>query len=296
MAAIDRIYVAASSLDARLTRICVASVRRFYPTIPLALLAGGRLQPGLAGEMAKHWDVDLADVPQGQYGWGFVKLEPLFGLRSERFLMLDSDTVMTGPVIGEWYDSQAPFLVAREEYDDVAFRNHFYDWRGIREIDPAAQPPRFGFNSGHWIGRTGVLNREMFTPWIAWELPRRLTHPHLFFPGDQGVFNYVINQQCVTKALVVDRRPEFLWPGRGLEGVSADGIRHGSTPPLIVHWAGLKTADFRNMAGHDVLTLFEDAYYSVVPKHRRLIAHGVDRFTQAKTRIARRVRRAVSRA
>ena len=46
---IDCVYIAASTLDARLTRICVAHVRYFYPTIRIKLLVGGALAawPGL---------------------------------------------------------------------------------------------------------------------------------------------------------------------------------------------------------------------------------------------------------
>ena len=48
---IDCVYIAASGSDARYTRICVASVRYFYPEIPIRLLVGGALQRGLAAEL-----------------------------------------------------------------------------------------------------------------------------------------------------------------------------------------------------------------------------------------------------
>jgi hypothetical protein len=110
-ATIDCIYVAASAADARYTRICVASVRYFYPTIPIKLLIGGRLERGLAKELNRYWNVGLAEVQPGEYGWGFVKLEPLFGKRGERFLMLDSDTAIVGDVLALYATNEADFLV-----------------------------------------------------------------------------------------------------------------------------------------------------------------------------------------
>ena len=98
MPEIDCIYIAASARDARFTRICVASVRYFYPDIAIKLLVGGPLQRGLADELQRHWNVGVAQLPAGDYGWGFVKLEPLFMPSKERFLVLDSDTVIAGPV------------------------------------------------------------------------------------------------------------------------------------------------------------------------------------------------------
>src|SRR5579864_5917378 len=76
---IDCIYIAACARDARLTRICVASIRYFYPEVPIRLLAGDILQCGLAEELHRYWGVGLVDLPSGDYGWGLVKLEPLFG-------------------------------------------------------------------------------------------------------------------------------------------------------------------------------------------------------------------------
>jgi hypothetical protein len=95
----DCIYIAACARDARLTRICVASIRYFYPDIPIRILAGGPLQSGLAEELHRYWGVELVDLPRGDYGWGLVKIEPLFGPAGQRFLVMDVDTVFTGRVL-----------------------------------------------------------------------------------------------------------------------------------------------------------------------------------------------------
>ena len=46
--AICSVYIAASLHDARYTRICVASLRYFYPAVRIKLLPGGPLQRGLS--------------------------------------------------------------------------------------------------------------------------------------------------------------------------------------------------------------------------------------------------------
>jgi hypothetical protein len=108
---IDCIYLAACSRDARLTRICLASVRYFYPDVPIRILAGDILQPGLAEEVKKYWNVDVHDLPTGDYGWGLVKLEPLFGTPGEKFLVMDVDTVMTGRFLDHAIGNAAPLKV-----------------------------------------------------------------------------------------------------------------------------------------------------------------------------------------
>jgi hypothetical protein len=260
---LDAIYVAASANDARFTRICVASIRRLYPQAPVRLLAGGPVEPGLAEELARYWDVAPAAVPVGDYGWGYVKLEPLFGPPGERFFVLDSDTVMAGPVLDAW-SGEAPFLVDDEPQSEADVRRLYYDWERLRAINSAVVQPRFVFNSGQWFGTAGVLVRGDFDPWLAWSTPRHLRYPGHFMPGDQGVLNCVLNRLAVG-GLEVARRKIMHWPGRGMGDVTAVAVAEGTGPPLVVHWAGMKRARLGDMVGADLLTFFEREYYARLP-------------------------------
>jgi hypothetical protein len=266
MPEVDCIYVAASALDARYTRICVASIRFFYPGIPIRLLVGGRLQRGLADELRKYWDVRVADLPRGvDYGWGFVKLEPLFGLRGERFLVLDSDTVLTGPVLDAWSNGCAPFLVDDEAQPAAEMKAIYYDWERVRQVDGDAQPPRLLFNTGQWFGTSGVLTRDDFAPWLAWSMPRRTLPPGLFMNGEQGILNYVLNRKPTLEGLAIERKQIMRWPARSLEGLDAKTVAQRAAAPRIVHWAGLKRSRQRDMMGGDLLAYFENAYYQRLP-------------------------------
>jgi hypothetical protein len=260
----DCVYIAASTYDSRFTRICVASVRHFYPDLPIRLLAGGRLQAGLADELRRYWQVETLAIPAGDYGWGFVKLEPLFGHSVERFLILDSDTVLTGPVLDAWPEGAAPFLVDDEQQSESDTVRLYYDWRKVRAIDPDAEPPRFVFNSGQWFGTAGLLTREDFAPFLIWSMPRKLRLPEYFMPGDQGVLNYVLNRKA-RNGLAVDRKKIMHWPGHGMGGLNARSLLDGTAPTLVVHWAGLKKARLRDMPGHDLLEFFEREYYRRLP-------------------------------
>src|ERR1700677_4929937 len=261
----DCIYIAACARDARLTRICVASIRYFYPDIPIRILAGGILQRGLAEELDRYWGVELVDLPRGDYGWGFVKLEPLFGPSGERFLVLDSDTVLTGQVLDIWDEFPAPFLVDDEQQSEADTKRLYYDWEKVREIDPNARPPRFVVNSGQWFGTAGVLARQDFEPWVEWTMPRRLRHAEHFMPGDQGILNYVLNQKATIDGLRIERQKIMCWPGHSMEGLDAETVSKRAAAPRVVHWAGVKKARQRDMIGADLLACFERVYYRRLP-------------------------------
>ena len=266
---LDCIYVTACAHDARYTRICVASIRDFYPDVAIKLLVGGRLEAGLQDELARYWDVRQADIPPGDWGWGFVKLEPLFGPFGERFLVLDSDTVLVGDVLNTWAGSAADFMVDDEQQSEADTHRLYYDWRKIRAIDPAAQPPQFVFNSGQWFGTAGILRRKDFTLFVDWShMPPRLRHPNLFMPGDQGVFNYVVNKKAALEGISVKSRKIMHWPDHGMDGITTRDVVTRAAPPLIIHWAGMKKPRIGAMAGSDVLRFFEQLYYSRLPAAR----------------------------
>jgi hypothetical protein len=270
------VYITASSFDARFTRICVASVRHCYPNVPIKLLVGGLLQRGLADELRRYWDVGIADVPEGNYGWGFVKLEPLFGPAGERFLVLDSDTVMTGPVLALAGDHDADFIVDDETQSLERAKEIYYDCVRACEEDRPVPAPGFLFNTGQWFGRSGVLTREDFRGLIEWGFPRQVTRPSVFKNGEQGVLNFVVNEQHNNGRISVARVPLMRWPGQGMQGLDARAVARRSCPPLVVHWAGMKRTRQRDMVGTDLLNYFERHYYRRLPAGRaRRILNGL---------------------
>ena len=253
----------------------MASIRYFYPEVPIRLLVGGRLQRGLADELQQYWDVGTADLPmRGDYGWGFVKLEVLFGPPGEKFLVLDSDTVLTGRVLDVWSECRAPFLVDDEKQFEPDTKRLYYDWEKVRKIDLNARPPRFVFNSGQWFGTAGVLARDDFAPCVEWTMPRRLRHPEHFMPGDQGILNYVLNQKAAIDGLRVERRQIMCWPSHSMDGLDAETVSKRAAAPRVVHWAGVKKARQRDIIGADLLAYFEKVYYQRLPagEARRLFA------------------------
>lgn len=271
---VDVIYLAACSRDARLTRICVASIRYFYPDVPIKILAGDILQPGLAEELQKYWNVGLADLPVGDYGWGLVKMEPLFGPVGQKFMVCDVDTAFTGKVLDVRAQSDAPFFVDDEQLSDDDFKRLYYDWEKLAAIDPKVQSARKAFNVGQWFGTAGMVSREDLDRWVEWTLPRRLRYPDVFMGGDQGVMNYAVLQKEAFDGLWIERHTIMRWPGHSMEGLDAKTVAAGEAPPLVIHWAGMKATLLRNMVGGDLLQFFEDYYFSKLPagRLRRILA------------------------
>jgi hypothetical protein len=262
MARIDRVYIATHRADLRLTRICVASVRRWYPDIPIFLLKDEAHGAFSSREIEAMWNVQTWPTTPRRFGWGFIKLEPLFDAERHRYLMLDSDIVFLGRVIDALEQFDADFVVQEERQPPVSVPDLYFDAAKIRaSLDPALSDPAFTFNTGQYVGTSGLIAREEFGALVEWSEPRRVKHPEMFNPSDQGVLNYVVLEKLRAGAISVARTPFMKWGEREISPFEVAALDEDSPYPYVIHWAGLKKLRMRHMLRADILRHFEAAYY-----------------------------------
>ena len=77
---IERMYVAACAKDFHLTRLCVASIRFWYPDIPITLIPDFNAGQFDSRPLERDWNVDVFKAEIRNFGWGFSKLETCFSL------------------------------------------------------------------------------------------------------------------------------------------------------------------------------------------------------------------------
>lgn len=285
---VECIYIAAFSRDARLTRICVASIRYFYPDIPIRVLAGSPLMPDLIRELVQYWNTSVAPWQDGDYGSGFIKLEPLFGTPGERFMVIDADTIVAGAVLDLWHEGDPDFVMDEETLPDSEMKRLYYDWDKLSAGGLPTPRPLHVFNTGQWFGTAGVVKREDFDPLVIWTMPRRLRRPELFMTGDQGIQNYLFNQLAHQGKQIYGRRTIMRWPQHSMTDVSLAAVAARTAPPVVVHWAGLKKRRIGDMLSPELLVFFEKYYYSRIPfggflRHLRAVTDVWDQWLHNKT-------------
>jgi hypothetical protein len=262
MSKIDRVYIAAHRTDLRLTRICVASVRRWYPDVPIFLLKDDSNGTFSSREIERTWNVRVWPTRERSFGWGFIKLEPLFDSERHRYLMLDSDIVFLGRVIDSLERFDSDFVVQEELQPPEQIPKLYFDPAGIRAtLDPHLGDPAFTFNTGQYVGTSGLISRDDFAGLVEWSEPRRVKHPEVFNPSDQGVLNYVILEKLAAGAISVSRTPFMKWGEREMSPFDVTSLDGNSPYPYVIHWAGLKKLRLRRMLRSDILLHFETAYY-----------------------------------
>jgi hypothetical protein len=262
---IDTIYISTYRYDLPLTRICVASIRYWYDDVPIRLIKDTSAGEFNTREIEERWNVSVVDTGQQRFGWGFAKLEPLFFDRREKFLIVDSDTVFTGRVLDMLDSYNAPFIVDDETQPANEVKRLYYDIQGLKGIDPAFQPCGKNFNSGQWVGTSGLVRREDFGEVVEWTNPPRLKHPKMFMPGDQGVLNYVLEKRANAGRIQLERAPLMWWAPRDIAQLDIRAMARNSPYSRIIHWAGCKLHAKDPMPRADILSFFENHYYSRIP-------------------------------
>lgn len=83
---IEGVVISCYRSDLRLTRICVASVRFWYPDVPIWLLKDRHYGDFDTGEIEKYWNAQVYPTRQKTQGWGFGKLEVMTELPKRQLL------------------------------------------------------------------------------------------------------------------------------------------------------------------------------------------------------------------
>jgi hypothetical protein len=268
MSKINRIYISGYKHDVQFTRACVANVRSFYPTIPITLIKDRRYGDYSTRLIERHFNCDVLDTQNRCFGWGFGKLEPLFLPAGERFLVLDSDILMLGPVLDRLEAIDADFVVQLEDGVSEEFvTSNYFDLTTLRQIDPSYRFPGYTFNTGQWVGQTGLMSRRDMDPWVNWynDAPE-LIHKDIFKLGEQGLLNYYLAKGAQEERWSL-KAEKFMVVGKYLPPavtVSKETILNGWVPE-VAHWCGCRRENFQDMVRGDLWLAYENAYYSQVP-------------------------------
>jgi hypothetical protein len=163
---IEHVYVIGSPHDLRYTQCCVASIRRWYPDIPISLLKDESNGAYSTRELEEAWDVAVFDGGHPLPGRGWAKLEPMFRPGRQRCLILDSDVVFLGRVIEPLEALDADFVVESAGGWAGSTGRDYFDLVALKEFDPEFVFPGYTFNCGQLVATTGILRRADFEPLV----------------------------------------------------------------------------------------------------------------------------------
>jgi hypothetical protein len=265
---IQRIYVACYKHDFWQTKICIASIRKWYPFIEIYLIKDKLAGNFSTQELEKKYDVKIANYECDKFGWGVSKLEPYFEKESRKFLVLDSDIVFLGYVL-EYLDTfNQPFVVAADYFVNgklTMIKRTYYDIDIIQsELDSDFKYPGYVFNTGQIVGTSGIFNKSDFNEFIEWGNPPKLLMSNMLSNADQGILNYFFHKQEQKGKLEIGKGDYMVWGyNEHVNDFDLEKIINGQGYGKLIHWAG-NINNFNSMFRQDIIDYYQNLYYEDV--------------------------------
>ena len=271
------IVLICSKKDYYLAKICVASIRYFYPEESIFLIKDKLQGDFSTTEIEAAFNVAILDLGIDKLGWGAGKLHFLLSnlLPNKRVLLLDGDIVFLGKFIDQLFSSTEgiDFVVDDDltEYkrnpSDPYVKKTYFDYEEIKNLEPEYQYPGYVFNTGQLIVRTGLLKSKDVIAYFDKDNYPYYKDMKLMPLVDQSILNVILPKKAQKKEISIATRNFMLWSdGEPLKAVKLDLIKSGTTYPYLIHYAGsFKSEDIRKMIRPDILTFFQNYYFSKVP-------------------------------
>ncbi len=256
--------------DFSLAKICVSSIRHFYPTVEIFLikdLLNGNFN---SKNLQKAFNVGELKMSHKFFGWGAAKVHFLFNekFKNKRYLCLDADTIFVGEVLKLLDNRKEDFVINAVEFktplSDEA-KDLYIDPELVVKYYPDYKYPGYFFNSGQFLGRPGLLSQEILAPSFNVADYPFYKNRDAFKLVDQAVLNAVLPVYSYRQNREIGQADFMRWsvtffntyPGLKMKDL------HTETFPFIVHYAGdNRTHKIQMMKGYALLADFRRAYHS----------------------------------
>jgi hypothetical protein len=201
------IIICCCRFDSFFAQGCVASVRHFYPDVPVTLFTDDTfdtrgIERGLGISVLRREDIQDPFLRQTNTGWGLPKMTPFWEGPYERFLYLDADTIVWGDVIARHLQGDDWDFVA--DVGDVEgrpwtpgvgtdawLRKEYFNPEVMEQALPDFDWRRYApwfFCTGTFAARRGAFDLEDYKRLLH----LRETVPGLFPVGEMPLLNTLI--------------------------------------------------------------------------------------------------------
>lgn len=278
------VAVFANSLDFWFTKICVASIRYYYPDVRIYLVKDKLNGDFDTSILTRRFNVEPLELGRKYYGWGAAKIHFVAHdrLPAGRYLVLDSDIIFLGKVLDRLQANPAGIIVNAERHKEpfgpAVFENYF-DPAAVKKSFGNYDYPGFFFNSGQIVITSGGAPKDAFRGCFDFDNYPYFTNRSMFPSPDQSIFNYVLPTVAKERAIPLSGDDFMLWSMKFFEDPKADTIETlKSGIPYLVHYAGdTRTYTLADMNGRSMLNFFKEYYYSRLNGAERIRSDRQDR-------------------
>lgn len=268
------IVVCCNKRDVSFARICIASIRYYYPDISIELIKDRGNGVFSTRDIEKYFDVKVVDLGIEKMGWSGAKFHYLYqeGMKGKKVLILDADIVFIGPFLERMLPAIASndYVVSIEQNDIFNLewvRNTYFDIAAIQRAYPSYKYPGYFFNAGQIFLTLGSIEENVLNEFFnVKEYPFWLKN-ELFPLVDQSVYNYLLPVLNDENKIRLGKGKFMLWAaGNDVLNCSLKEIENNKLTCGVIHWAGcLRIPLVIKMVRGDVLVFFENYFFKKIP-------------------------------
>ena len=230
-----KLVIACSYFDEWRARICAISAFGFKETSEIEFLVNG--SQTTLNKFAKRFGVALSERSEMDYSWGFLKLELLFSDNGrQRFFVVDADTILLRD-FSILENDNSDFVVDDEGVVTQEFDELYYPREEVQMKFQSKQAfPSFAWNTGQWIGTSGIIDRKEFDGIVDWSGPQSVRSAPPFPNNEMGGLNLVVYNAMASGRIELTRAPLMYYP----KPKSEKKLRE----KYVLHWAGMNESDW----------------------------------------------------
>lgn len=267
------VVVCCNKNDAFFARICIASIRYYYPNIDIEIvkdLGNGNFN---TKELEKYFNVKNVNLNKDKMGWGGGKFHYFYSMiKLQKVLVIDADIVFIGNFIERLLSSvaQNEFVVSVEIEDNPYakwVKEIYFDTKKVETFDKLYKFPGYFFNTGQMFITGGSIDIKILDNFFDVKKPPYFRNLELFPLVDQSLYNYLLPTLVNQNKLKLGIENFMLWSKSDLvKKISLSDIIEKRLDIGLIHWAGdIRTDSLIGMSRHDILYFFEQYYYSIIP-------------------------------
>lgn len=273
--------------DFFLSKICVASIRFYYPAVEIFLV-----KDKLNGDFNTHrlklaFNVKVLDLGKKYYGWSAAKIFFLLqkNLPNRRYLCIDADIIFVGKVLDKIGKIGGDFVLNAYTINppfSTEVTGLYIDPEKVKVFYPDYQYPGYFFNAGQTVVTPGLLEENLLEPSFDPHTYPYYKNKDTFGLVDQAVLNAALPVLARRKNVVINTLEYMQW------SVSFFGdkdkfkfvdFKDGKNE-YLVHYAGdTRVRQIEKMRGADLLQNFRDQYYTKLTPIGRLLDKLQDKIT-----------------
>lgn len=266
------IVVFCNKNDLFFARICIASIRYYYPHINIEIVKDAGNGKFNTKEVEKYFNVSNVDLKKEKMGWGGGKFHYLYTMpKGKKVLIMDADIVFVGNFIERLITDigNNDYLVSIERTDDPYadwVKEIYFDTKKIEAQYPNYSFPGFFFNTGQVFLTGGAIDNKILDNFFDISSPPYWKNLPLFPLVDQSVYNYLLPTLASQNQLKLGTGEFMLWSKSNVvKELTLEDIKLKKLDIGLIHWAGdLRINSLTGMTRKDLLQFFEQNYYSKI--------------------------------